>query len=354
MTSFKIGSFGGIAIRLHITFPLVLIWAAFQWGSGRGLSHAAFGVLLVVLLFVCVVLHELGHSFVARSFGVNVKDIVLLPIGGLAQLRTTLDDPKEELLVAVAGPAVNVGIAAALLPFFLLIIDDITSFGFWRLLDQANLVTMTIYLFLANVSLVVFNLVPAFPMDGGRVFRSFLAFFLPYERATWVAVRLGQMLALVFAAYGLFRNPFLLLIGAFIFIAANAELNRVATRDALVEVEIGPFVQQHGRALRPEQSVFAAKLMMEFAPQHVWPVVQQGRLVGLVSHDQLSRGKTALRVEDIMDREYPVLHPRSSLYEAQQLLLSGDAIAAAVIDDGLFVGPFSLQDLARAIRGLRV
>lgn len=353
MSSFKIGSLQGINIRLHITFPLVLAWAAFQWGSGRSLTHAVFGMLVVGLLFVCVVFHELGHSLVARSFGVNVNDIVLLPIGGVAQLRTTLDEPKEEFLVAIAGPAVNLVLAVGLFPPFYLIATDLTRFGFWRLLDETNLTALVVYLFLANVSLVVFNLLPAFPMDGGRVFRSFLAFFLSYDRATWVAVRVGQVLALTFVAYGLFNNLLLLFIGGFVFIAANAELNRVAVRDVLSGTQIGQFVQRSGRALSPEQPIFTTTTLTRLSPQHIWPVVSRGQLVGLVSRETLDESNAGSSVGEVMSRDYPILAPETSLYEAQQVLLNGDHDAAAVIDGGLFVGPFSVQDLTAAVRRLQ-
>lgn len=352
MSSFKIGSFRGIDIRLHITFPLVLVWAAFQWGSGRGLTHAAFGVLLIGMLFVCVVLHELGHSLVARAFGVNVEDIVLLPIGGVAQLRSTLDEPKEEFLVAVAGPAVNFGLAALLFPVFYLLTNNLTQFGLWSLLDQTNLTAMTVYLFLANVTLVGFNLLPAFPMDGGRIFRSFLAFFLSYWRATWVAVRIGQLLAVAFVLYGLFNNFLLLLIGAFVFVAANAELRRVEARDILSAIQIGQYVQRSGRALSPEQLIFSANSVARLSPQRVWPVVSGGRLVGLVSRDKLDESNAGWSVGEVMDRDFPTLNPRATLYDAQRVLLNGDYDAAAVIDGDLFVGPFSLQDLANAVRRL--
>ena len=352
MSSFKIGSVRGINIRLHITFPLVLIWAAYQWGNGRGLTHAAFGVLLIGLLFVCVVLHELGHSLVARALGVNVEDIVLLPIGGVAQLRSTLDEPKEEFLVAIAGPAVNFGLAALLFPVFYLVATDLTRFGLWSLLDQTSLAALTVYLFLANVSLVGFNLLPAFPMDGGRLFRSFLAFFFSYGRATWVAVRIGQLLAITFILYGLFNNFVLLLIGGFVFIAANAELHRVEARDILSTVQIGQYVQRSGRALSPEQPIFSANLVTRLSPQRIWPVVSGGRLVGLVSRDVLDESDGGWIVGDVMDSNYPTLDPRATLYDAQQALFNGDKDAAAVIDGDLFVGPFSLQDLANAVRRL--
>ncbi|MGH2543016.1 MAG: site-2 protease family protein, partial [Ardenticatenaceae bacterium] len=214
MWSWRIGSIRGIELRIHFTFPLVLLWAAFQFGGGEQDSalFALYGAFLILLLFGCVLLHELGHALVALRFNVPVDEIVLLPIGGLARLRALNDDPREELTIAVAGPLVNVAIALLLLPLYVWLIGATSSEIIGRIADrtggselQALLLLlarsmqefsvegMLAYLIIANLLLTLFNLIPAFPMDGGRIFRALLAFFLPYRWASIAAVRTGQL-----------------------------------------------------------------------------------------------------------------------------------------------------------------
>src|SRR5690348_941287 len=186
--SLKIGSVRGIDVRLHITFPLIVLWAAFDWGAGTylGWRGALYGIVLVLLLFVCVVLHELGHSLVAMHFGGRVKDITLLPIGGVAQMRRMPAKPIHELLVALAGPAVNIAIALVLGVVFWTAREGNIPI-IWRVLRMAmrpGIEGVLVYLLLANAGMALFNLLPAFPMDGGRVFRALLELWTGHLKAT--------------------------------------------------------------------------------------------------------------------------------------------------------------------------
>jgi len=220
-SSLKIASISGIEVRIHVTFLLFLAWIWFSYYEIAGVSGATQGVLFILALFTCVLLHEFGHAFAARAFGIQTPDITLLPIGGVARLNRIPDEPWQELVVAVAGPLVNVVIAAALVfavhqaaP-----LDQLESIENPRIELLAKLASV-------NIILVLFNLIPAFPMDGGRVLRALLAMAMPYSRATWIAARIGQVLAICLAAYAYFgpnKNPILIFIAFFIFIGAQQE-----------------------------------------------------------------------------------------------------------------------------------
>ena len=214
MNSWNIGKVAGIQLRIHWTFVLLPLWIYFSSIlGGRGVFAAASAVLFVLAIFGCVLLHELGHALAAAQFQIRTRDITLFPLGGLAALERMPREPWQELWIAVAGPLVNVVIAALLyfaLPF-------VSSLGEWPAEFAGRLM-------LGNVVLVVFNLIPAFPMDGGRVLRSIMAMFLPYSSATSVAVGVGQVMAILMGLAGLALGQLgLLLVAAFVFFAGRAE-----------------------------------------------------------------------------------------------------------------------------------
>lgn len=217
----------GIRIGIHVTFFLIIAWMAWLgWHYAGGIA-SLWAIGMILLLFTCVVLHELGHSVVALQFGVEVTSITLLPIGGVAAMRSIPDTPWQELLIAVAGPAVNVVILLVLVPFF----------GFPEFLE-APLIPQSMgdlidWLIRANLVLVIFNMVPAFPMDGGRVFRALLAMCFSYTTATAWATGAGRVVAVLFVLLGMRLNPFLALIGIFIFWGAGGEYRNVKVKEAL-------------------------------------------------------------------------------------------------------------------------
>jgi Zn-dependent protease len=220
-SSLKIATISGIEVRIHVTFILFLAWIWFSYYQIAGVSGATQGVLFILAIFTCVLLHEFGHAFAARAFGIQTPDITLLPIGGVARLNRIPDEPWQELVVAVAGPLVNVVIAGVLI--FVVHqaapLDQLESIENPRIQLLAKLASV-------NIILVLFNLIPAFPMDGGRVLRALLAMAMPYSRATWIAARIGQILAICLAAYSFFgpdKNPMLIFIAYVIFIGAQQE-----------------------------------------------------------------------------------------------------------------------------------
>src|SRR5258705_1269393 len=220
--SLKLGKIAGIRLYLHWTFLLLLAFVFYvDLGEGIGLSGAAQRVIFVVTLFGCIVLHELGHALAARRYGISTRDITLLPIGGVARMERMPREPKQELWVAIAGPLVNVAIAAGLLLVLLAILAIHTRF----LVSQLGFARSLMFM---NLFLACFNLLPAFPMDGGRVLRALLAHRLDYVRATRIAARIGQAMAIIFVIVGLkIRHPMLMLIGVFIFFGARNEAHIV-------------------------------------------------------------------------------------------------------------------------------
>lgn len=220
--SWRLTRIAGIDISVHWSFGLLLAFVVFSALFSNGLVAALSEAAFISMLFGCVVLHELGHAMAARAFGIPTHGITLLPIGGVAQLDRIPRNPWQEFLIAIAGPAVNVVIAVCLL----LVLP--ISYGLGELASVGWLTGgLATRLLVVNVALVVFNMLPAFPMDGGRVLRAVLAAFTDYYSATRIAVRVGQAVAILFAIVGLFYNPFLLLIAGFVFLAAQAELRQL-------------------------------------------------------------------------------------------------------------------------------
>lgn len=224
--SYRIARIAGIDVKIHITFLLLLAYFGFaDWRDG-GMFQGLLSMAFILLLFLCVLLHEFGHAMAGRHYGIRTPDITLLPIGGVARMQAIPDKPWQEFVIAVAGPAVNVAIAGTLWMGLFLWPD---------LLDRGHPVSSEILpnLLKINVALVMFNMIPAFPMDGGRVLRALLAMKLNYLKATKIAARTGQVFAAGFVLVGLGWNPILLFIGLFVFTAARQELDEVAFRQQI-------------------------------------------------------------------------------------------------------------------------
>lgn len=355
--SLKIASVRGIDVRLHITFPLIVVWAAIDWGAGAywGWLGALYGVALVLLLFVCVVLHELGHSLLAMHFGGRVKDITLLPIGGVAQMKRMPGKPKQELLVALAGPAVNVAIAL-LLGVVVWATRDGYMPVFWRLLRMAlrpGLNGLLVYLFLANAGMAVFNLLPAFPMDGGRVLRALLAMATDHLKATTIAARTGQLVALGFLAGAVYTfSPVLLLVGFFIFTGAAQELRGAQVRRVLAGITAGQAVgPSSAPALDPDMELGAVTQLAVFNHEPDFPVMRDGELVGVLHIPALNE---AIRVHGpwapvsaAMIEQRLSARESDSLYDIEQLLAEHEADAVTVNGANGFLGILTRQRIGQ-------
>ncbi|MBA3531973.1 MAG: site-2 protease family protein [Ardenticatenales bacterium] len=370
MWAWRIGSVQGIDIKIHLTFPLVILWAATQFGSSP--QYVLFGTLLVLLLFGCVLLHELGHALVARYYNLPVEDITLLPIGGVARFRVLRDSPKEELAIALAGPLVNVAISVLLFPLLIWGLDLLNremlsevsartgrsefqvAFALMgSALRRLSFEGALVYLFFANLMLALFNMIPAMPMDGGRVLRAVLAMALPYKFATTIAVRLGQFIALLMAFWGLQGGNFgLLLVAFFVFVSGGAEIQRVALREVLLRGQVRSYMME-GLPINPYWSLYAVRLLAQQSGQRAFPVLLNGTLLGLLTVRELHQHPASETVQDAMVEDFSIVPPEHTLYDAQVTLQGENHFAAAVMEDGRLLGLLSLEDIDRAYHSLR-
>jgi Zn-dependent protease len=362
--SLKVGRVSGIDIKVHFTFIFVVIWAAAQGASGRGgIRGALYASIAILLLFVCVTLHELGHSLAATRLGIHVKDITLLPIGGLAQLQSAPEKPRHELLITLAGPAVNFALAIILGLGLLLIGGAGWFFDFGHLshllLGPGSVVSLLVYLMAANLVLGVFNLIPAFPMDGGRVLRALLALRISYPQATRIAVRVGQAIAvgLILLALSPAGSLSLVLVALFVFTGASYEDQAVRVRAMLRGLRVRHALPvRMAQAIAPEDTLYAIVQTGAYQLQHDFPVMRAGALVGILSRRELLAamrdGGGTTRVEQAMRREFPIVSPDEPLLAAQQIIAETGLSSLPVFDGGYFLGLLSLEDVNRAYANL--
>lgn len=278
----KLGTFAGIDVFIHATFLLLIGWVGFShWLENNNWLDVLSGIGFILVLFLCVLLHEYGHALTARKYGIKTRDITLYPIGGVARLERMPEKPIEELWVALMGPAVNVVIAAGLFTLLFLTggLVPLTELGVasGSFLERVMVV---------NISLVLFNLIPAFPMDGGRVLRALLAMRMDYVRATQVAASIGQGLALVFGFVGLFSNPFLLFIAFFVWIGASQEASAVQMKNVISGIPVGRAMLTDYKSLSPRDSLSRMAQLILAGSQHDFPVIDDdGRILGVVTRD---------------------------------------------------------------------
>jgi Zn-dependent protease len=352
--SLKLGRFAGIDVYVHFTFLMLLAFLAFgQWRQSGNLMMAWMEVVILLAVFTCVLLHEFGHALAARQFGIRTRDITLLPIGGLARLDRMPDKPAQELWVAIAGPLVNVVIAAALLFAFALQ-------GQLRLLLQFSLALHNplAMLFWWNLLMVAFNLLPAFPMDGGRVLRALLAMKLDYAVATRLAATIGQGMALVFALLGLlslFRgvhllmNPMMLFIALFVWIGASQEAEAAEMKSSLAGVTVAHAMLTQFTVLTPRHSLGEVSALVLAGSQADFPVAEEGRVVGLLTRNDLIAGLShhgaAAPVMEVMRREFPELSPLDPLEEALKRDRPADLPILPVTRNGILVGLLTMENV---------
>jgi Zn-dependent protease len=355
--SFRIGRVSGIDVRVHATFAFAVAYFAYGFSAPpNGLRGAAFGVLLICALFACLTLHELGHSLVAQRFGVGVSEILLLPIGGVARLTSEPKKPVHELLIALAGPLVNVVIAFALfLVLFRFSPDapiDVHEIG--RLAEPTPL-GLVRWLFLGNVTLAIFNMLPALPMDGGRVFRALLSLAIGRSRATRIAAGVGQLIALGLVAYGLVQNSanssVLALIGLFVFVGAAQERAAVRAGDLLSELRAGEVCDPHALVLAPHEQIGHVLDTLVRSPQAHFAVFYGKELVGTVARDQILAmaprlGLTA-PLASLMRREFFAVDAGTPLDEVRRRLLELGGRPVVVRSLTGFAGVLGFEDLQR-------
>ncbi|SIT10844.1 site-2 protease family protein [Belliella pelovolcani] len=348
--SLYLGTYKRVKVFIHWTFSLLLLWIIISnLRANTPVEDILWTLLFVFGLFFCVILHEFGHALAAQKYGINTKDITLLPIGGLARLEKIPEEPKQELWVAIAGPLVNIGIFV-----ILSIILAFTGYDLERLENlNINGSTMILYLASANLILALFNMLPAFPMDGGRVLRAFLAIRLPRAKATRIAGSIGQLLAIAFVFYGLFNNPILVLIGIFIFLGAAAEVNHTSQASFLKGFKVKDAMMLKFQILAYDAPLSKAteKLLDSQATHFV--VVKDDVAVGTLSKDQiiqgLKEGGSNLKIEEVTDFNPFKIETEESLEEAWRNMMTKQRKVAFVIENGHFLGILDQENITEFI-----
>jgi Zn-dependent protease/predicted transcriptional regulator len=351
--SLRLGSISGIDIRVHFTFALLLAAAASQLADKQGARGAVFGMLVVVCLFACVVLHELGHGLVAQRFGVAVREIVLLPIGGVARLLSEPKKPLHELLIAIAGPLVNVilacGLFVALGPATVLAPDFIDVAG--RSFETPSLRSLLTSLFVGNITLAVFNMVPALPMDGGRVLRALLSFFVGPVKATNIASIVAQVLAIALGIYGLQHNPVLVFIALLVFMGAGQERATTRTTALLADLRAGEVCDPQAVTFAPGDSVGSAVDQTLRSPQAHFLVTHGNAPLGTLSRDDLVSlaGRVGLHapLSGITRRTAVSVPPEMTLSEVRRLLQENGGAPVIVRTEDAALGVLGLEDISR-------
>jgi Zn-dependent protease/CBS domain-containing protein len=361
--SWRVLRFKGIDVKVHVTFVFILIWAAYYWSetSGRGLRGAIFGVVATLLLFACVTLHEFGHSLVAMRYGAKVRDITLLPIGGMARMEDIPEEPRKELAVSLAGPVVNLVIAAVLIIIGAILNTQaiISLPHLTDALQRAEWSGMFVYLAMANLLLGIFNLIPAFPMDGGRVLRALLAMRLGFNRATFVAARVGQALALVFGLVAFVIGDWvLILIAIFVWLGASGEQQHTDQRGVLGQVTVGQVMTRNPLILAASDPIARAVELTMSSSQTEFPVIEPatGHLAGILTSDRLFRTLQAhpegtVRVTAAHLGRPVAVAPEESLAKAQEVMAADGAKAIGVVTaNGELVGMLTDRDVIEAYR----
>jgi Zn-dependent protease len=344
--SLTIGRFGGTAVKIHVTFLLLLAWIGFSAWQQGGPAAARDSLVFIILIFVCVVLHEFGHILVARRYGIQAPEVTLLPIGGVARMQALPEKPSQEFAIAIAGPAVNFVIALVLL----LLVGQFNAADLQRLDDPQ--VSLVARLADANLFLAIFNLIPAFPMDGGRVLRALLAMELGRARATRIAASVGQAFAFGLGFLGLFGNPLLIFIAIFVYVAAAGEAQMTAIHESARGLSVGQAMETRFAALPADARLADAVDTLLATAQHEFPVVDAfNKPIGLVTREDIF---AALKDQDrdaavagFMRAPIETLRAEAPLEATVDQFLQQESPAVCVVDrDGVLVGVLGRQNLA--------
>jgi Zn-dependent protease len=359
MKSLTIGRIQGIDIKLHPSFLLIALWVIYHWGfrQNSGVAGTIYGLVLVGAVFVLVLLHELGHSMMAHEYGLRVRDITLVPFGGIARIEQMPSQPRAEAMISVAGPLVNFALALLLLPLLLMVglasghssLQDFAQFG----ISDVSLTGFLFYLLLANLTLAIFNLLPAFPMDGGRILRAGVTPFVGRQGATTVAVAIGVTLGVLIGILGLLSGEYLIvLVMAFVILAAFAEGRAVRLEESMRRLRVGQFAVWDRGGVSPEDPI--AMALSQGARDLA--VTENGQLVGMIWRQQLidamSHGGLQRKISEIMDRRFVSVGSDTSVHEAQRIMSESSQWAMPVADAGTYRGLFTVDRLVHVQRHL--
>jgi Zn-dependent protease/predicted transcriptional regulator len=344
--SFQIGKLFGIPIRVHLTFLLLLFFVGISGSKYGGSTGTLFGMISIVLIFLCVVLHEIGHSLVARHYGIVVRDIILLPIGGVSEMEEIPQDPKQEISISIVGPLVSFSLAVV---FYVLSValDQSPSFGQLSIF-KGNLIAN---LFWINLILGMFNLIPAFPMDGGRVLRGILATRIDSLRATKVAVGVGQVFAILLFFFGIFFNLWMALIAIFIYLGAEGEERMVEMRAALSRSPVKLAMLTDIHTVSPDETLGEVLERICHGLQQDFPVVERGEVVGILTKEiifsALHKHEKDARVKEIMNKNFVTTTEDASLSDIFKQMTTSRLSVIPVMKNRELRGMINLEQIGK-------
>ena len=344
--SFQIAKFFGIPIRVHITFFLLLIFIGLYGSRLQGARSGLFGIVSIILIFLCVIIHEFAHSLVARKYGVKIKDIILLPIGGVSEMEELPSQPKQEINVALAGPLTSI------------VLSLIFFFAYRLLFPEAKAVNISIFqgnlllnLFAINLMLAIFNLIPAFPMDGGRVLRGILGLKMDLLQATRVAVGIGEFLAILFFFFGLFFNPWLALIAVFIFLGAEGEKRATELKVEIADIPVRVAMLTNIEPISPDNTLGQVLEKICHGLQQDFPIMEGKEVLGILSREiffsALHNHSKETRIREIMSREFTSTTEDAPLSEVFQRMNSEKLSVLPVMQGKIFKGLISLEQIGK-------
>jgi Zn-dependent protease/CBS domain-containing protein len=341
----KLGTIAGIDVYIHATFMLLIAWVGYShWLENQNWSEVFSGILFILALFACVVLHEYGHALTARKYGIKTRDITIYPIGGVARLERMPEKPIEELWVALMGPAVNVVIAGGLFAY-LYLTSNLVPLSELTIASGSFLERLMII----NVTLMLFNLIPAFPMDGGRVLRALLAMRMDYVKATQIAASIGQGLALLFGLFGLFGNASLLFIAFFIWIGASQEAGMIQMKHAISGIPVGRAMLTDYRSLSPRDPLSRMSQLLLSGSQHDFPVIDDDRIVGVVTRNDFLAALTQhgenIAISSVMKKDLPEVDSYEMVETVFTRLQESGIPALPVTHAGQLVGIVTAENI---------
>jgi len=348
--SLYLGKISGIKIFIHWTFLILIGWIFLMHAqAGKNLSEGLWGVIFILALFACVVLHELGHALTAKRFKIITRDITLYPIGGVASLERLPEKPGQELLVALAGPAVNVVIAAGLW-IYIQSAGLMPDFSKLKNADEIENVPFVFNLFAANVALVIFNLIPAFPMDGGRVLRALLAFNMDRTKATRIAAAIGQLMAMIFVFFGFFFNFWLVFIGLFVFLGASAEAKAEETKAGLKGVKVSDVLMSRYSVLKPGEPLSNAVSLLLDSQERSFVIEEDGKVKGILSRKEIISGLTQFgkdaSVENVMRTDFTNLKTSDLLNDVMERFETKEYSLMPVFKENKLAGVLDLENIS--------
>ena len=345
--SLYIGQFRGIKVYIHWTFLILLSFIVVSsYKEGKETAEVAWVIGYVASVFACVTLHEFGHALTAQRYNIVTKDIVLLPIGGMARMKQLPDSASQELVVAVAGPIVNLVIAAVL---FGIMTSTATPIDL-KSLTTINRDTMVQNLFLVNLFLAGFNLLPAFPMDGGRIFRALLSFKMGRARATAIAAHTGQLVAIAFFILGLFFNFWLVFIGVFIFLGAGAEASLEGVRDDLHDHMVKEIARSKFTLLHADDELSVALKCLLDSQEKEFVVTDHDKPVGILTRDEMLSGLSqygpSVKIRSVMQKDVYLVEGTDSLEKVWQKMIQEKISIAAIMNGGVVASVLNLENIS--------